>query len=334
MIDSFSISHYAGPCDVRFNAKFYSWTVSGTRRIVIASRERIKVTLYGHGADFALDAIGSNIHEWISKRGTTTDYADQQISMGGIVPKGYVTINIWANASQGLGNRTVTVKWLTGTEKIRLKIVGSCDEVKGSSFRTLSVGSGGGTGPFRRRNVRVPNILPSLSAPPALARPIGPVIATPRGEMVQVHDLFGAGLLDNVVTAVPVPKLTWGVEGVNEELANTQFEARLIDVSDPNNPRVLDTLTLPQGFPPNTPRVTKDNYPGRLTSIRVVKNPRFQFGTQPVLDEEVPVTQTYMGTFTEPGSRQSLDPTRLLIVADSRNQIDEDSRENDNELPF
>jgi hypothetical protein len=79
-------------------------------RSLIASGERIKVTFYGHGEDFALDVVGSNIHEVISKGGTTTNYPDAPITMGSRVPIGYVTINIWADFSQGLGNRTVTVK--------------------------------------------------------------------------------------------------------------------------------------------------------------------------------------------------------------------------------
>jgi hypothetical protein len=98
---------------------------------------------------------------------------------------------------------------------------------------------------------------------------------------------------------------------------------QLIDL-DANN-RVLDTLTLPQGFPAGTPQVQRDNYPGRAASIRVVLNPRFQVGT---------ALQTVVGCFTEPGSTQTLDSKNLMIKVDPDNRINEGNNENDNELRF
>jgi len=96
-------------------------------------------------------------------------------------------------------------------------------------------------------------------------------------------------------------------------------------MSTPDHPLLLDTLSLAQGFPAHTPLVQKDNYPGRPTSIRVIRDPRFQEG---------PSTKTIIGCYTEPGSTQLLDPRVLLIKVDSNNQIAEGDREYDNELLF
>jgi hypothetical protein len=333
MIDTFTIRRFSGPCDaVRFDPRHHSW--ADRSPIVIASGERIRVTLYGHGANLAQNATGSRIFEWISEDGTSTDYPNAPIMFGARVPKGYVTIDIRAASSHGIGERTVNVYWATGRETLKLRIVASCADVVNAAYRT-SVQGGVYNPPIHvGTGETAPNVLPHLNTPYVLTRPIGQVITPDGAMMVRVADYFGEGLPENVVTAVPVPKLTWGVAGVNIHLANTQFDAQLIDQSDPNNPRVLDTLSLPQGFPDNTPLVTKDNYPGRLSTIRVVRNPRFQVGTQQVGDHVEPTFTTYHGTFTEPGSTQVLDPGALLLVVDSNNRINEGRRENDNELPF
>ncbi len=143
--------------------------------------------------------------------------------------------------------------------------------------------------------------------------------------MLPVSAVFCDGLRESVVTTVSVPRLTWGVVGVNPDLANTQFDVQLIDVTDPNAPRVLDTLSVPQGFPANTSLVHKNDYPGRPTSISVVRNPSFLSG---------PGTRTFQGCFTAPGSTQSLEPMALLLRVDPNNRIDEGDRENDNDYRF
>ncbi|BBC25420.1 hypothetical protein ABRG53_3163 [Pseudanabaena sp. ABRG5-3] len=140
--------------------------------------------------------------------------------------------------------------------------------------------------------------------------------------MNQVSSFFCSNLLVNTPTNVAVPDLTWGVVGVNPELANTRFHVQLIDAQSNS---ILDTLTLPQGFPANTPLVQRKNYPGRATSLRVVLNPRFQSGGS---------VQTPIGCFTEPNSTQSLDPNVFLLKVDPDNLINEGDRENNNELTF
>lgn len=176
--------------------------------------------------------------------------------------------------------------------------------------------------PASGATVQLPNLLPALVTPTVLTRALGATISTTRGGMVAVNNFFCANLAANVVTTVNVPKLTWGVSGVNIEAVNTRFDTQLLD-ADAN--RVLDTLTLPLGFPANTPLVQRDNYPGRATTLRVVRDPRFQLGA---------AQQTTIGCFTEPGSTPTLDPKTLLIRVDPDNRIDEGSRENDNDLRF
>ena len=159
-----------------------------------------------------------------------------------------------------------------------------------------------------------------------LTRPLGAVVVTTRGGMFPVNSFFCGGLAVNTPATVNVPRLTWGVSGVNIASAsgpNARFDVQLIDVDASN--RVLDTLTLPQGFPANTPLVQRDNYPGRATTIRVVMNPRFQEGS---------AQRTFAGCFTEPGSTQALDSKNLLLKVDPDNRINEGDRENDNELRF
>jgi len=343
-IDTFTLYHASGSCgNIPFASIHFEWV--RRKRIRIASGESINVTLYGNGADFAQDAVGSDIYESISGRGTTTDYPNAPIMFGSKVAKGYVRVNVRAASSRGLGNRTVTVKWPIGNEKFSLKIVANCSDLTSADYRRPTSGSGNGTPPSTPGTppstpgtppstpgtppstpgtpVRsIPNLLPALTTPSVLTRPLFGVISTPGGGMTQVNSFFCSGLAVNTVATVAVPKLTWGVSGVNNEAANTRFDVQLID-ADSN--RTLDTLTLAQGFSDNTPLVQRDNYPGRAASIRVIMNPRFQFGT---------AMQTTIGCFTEPGSTQSLDPKALLIKVDPGNLIDESNRENDNELRF
>lgn len=169
-----------------------------------------------------------------------------------------------------------------------------------------------------------PNLLPALATPTVLARPLGAAVVTQGGQMFAVSNFFCNGLPDNIVAAVPVPTLTWGVSGVNIEAANTAFSVQLID-PDSSPPRTLDTLALAAGFPANTPLVQRNNYPNRPASIRVILNPRFQAGA---------AQQTVVGCFTEPGSTQTLEPRTLVIKVDPDNLINEGDRENDNELRF
>jgi len=193
--------------------------------------------------------------------------------------------------------------------------------VSGGGAGGVSGGANGGGGGANGGVVQpTPNVLPSAQTPFVLARPLGPAIATPRGGMFPMNAFFCANLPANSAQTVNVPKLTWGVSGVNIAQANRRFDVQLIDGS---TNQVLDTLTLANGFPASTPLVQKDNYPNRPATIRVIKDPSFQVGA---------AIQQRPGCFTEPGSTQRLEPASLKIKADATNQINEGQREDDNEL--
>lgn len=163
----------------------------------------------------------------------------------------------------------------------------------------------------------------SLSTPNVIARALGPEILTTRGKMVPIHAFFCASLPSNVATTVAVPKISWGVSGVNIQQAASRFDVQLLN-GETN--QTIDTLVLPQGFPANTPLVQKDDYTGRVSSVRAIKDPRFQVGA---------AIETRPGCFTEPAATlPALEPKVLMIKVDATNQIDEGSRENDNELTF
>lgn len=134
-IDTFKLAHSSGPCaDFTLPTGHLSW--SNLARIRIATGETIRVTLFGHGADLATDATGAEIYESIDGKGRTTNYPNAPIVMGSKIPKGYVVIAIKAISEHGTGNRSVTVKWATGNETIPLKIVATCEELRGAPYRT------------------------------------------------------------------------------------------------------------------------------------------------------------------------------------------------------
>ncbi len=320
-MDTFLVNHESGPCSsVPFEFGHKSW--AGRSRISLARGEKIRIKMYGHGADLATDATGSDIFEWIHDRGRDAEYPNAPLSAGQRVPKGFVIVDIKADSSHSLGNHTVKVHWLIGSETIKVRIVNSCNALKDTAYRPDpddQPTSGSGTGGLVANNPAIPNLLPYVFFPVVLTRPIGQPVVTNNGRMSRLPDSLCSGLSLNVVTGVPIPTFTWGVAGVNIEQANTQFEVSLLDLTDANNPRTLGTLNLPQGFPANTPVVRTNNYPNRPTTIRVVRNPTLG-------------GQTFSGCFTEPNSNQLLDPAVMAVRVDPTNRINEQDRENDNEL--
>jgi len=129
-IDTFTLYHISGPCDdAPFENRHFLW--SERQRIKIASGEKIAITLYGFGADFAQDATGSNIHEWI-----------EPWAAGGFAwwGPGWKTIIVKATPSDGVGNRTITVIYPIGTERFNVKIVDCNGALRGAPYRIGHVG--------------------------------------------------------------------------------------------------------------------------------------------------------------------------------------------------
>jgi hypothetical protein len=124
------VTHTSGPalCDhFTSNNLDYGIFMSQGKRIPVPRGTTIRVTLMGFGADFATGTEDNvtNLGSSIVGHGTTDDPAGG-IHFGQADQIGYVTVEIRAHADAELGNGHVTVRWLTGTETIPLKIVASC----------------------------------------------------------------------------------------------------------------------------------------------------------------------------------------------------------------
>lgn len=192
------------------------------------------------------------------------------------------------------------------------------DQLGCPSSGSSSGGGGGGGGTTVENGPVKPNLMPALSTPVVLTEPLDGDVNSPAPGNRLVNPFFCSGLSVNTPTTVNVPDLVWGVSGSDIETANVAFD---VELRNSDSGVVLDTLHLPQGFPANTPLVTTKNYPGRATAIRVVLNPTVQ-------------GQTRVGCFTVPDSTQALDPINLLIRVDPSDAIDEEPKEDDNDLPF
>lgn len=130
-IDVMYVTHTSGPelCDhFTTNNLDYGAFMSAGRRIPVPRGTTLRVTLMGFGADLATGTEDNitNLGSSIVARGTT-DKPGGGIHFGQRDQTGYVRVEIRAHSDAELGNGSVTVKWLTGTEKIPLKIVAACN---------------------------------------------------------------------------------------------------------------------------------------------------------------------------------------------------------------
>ncbi len=133
-IDTFTLDHLSGPCAAaHFSSSHFQW--NGRSRISIATDETVRVVMYGHGADLATDATGPNMYEWISAKGRTVDYPGVPMIAGQSVPKGYVVVAMRAEPQHGTGDRTVTVRWSTGSETIPVRVVADCQNLTSAPYR-------------------------------------------------------------------------------------------------------------------------------------------------------------------------------------------------------
>jgi hypothetical protein len=102
--------------------------MSAGHRIPVPRGTTIRVTLLGFGADLATGTVDNvtNLGSSIVAHGTT-DKPGGGIVFGQREQTGFVRVEIRAHSDAELGNGSVTVQWLTGTEKIPLKIVSACN---------------------------------------------------------------------------------------------------------------------------------------------------------------------------------------------------------------
>ncbi|MCM3876994.1 MAG: hypothetical protein NEA02_11310 [Thermoanaerobaculia bacterium] len=130
-IDVMYVTHTSGPAlcnNFTTNNIDYGQFLSNDHRIPVPRGTKIRVTLMGFGADLATGTEDNvtNLGSSIVAHGTT-DKPGGGVHFGQRDQTGYVRVEIRAHDDAELGNGHVTVKWLTGSERIPLKIVASCN---------------------------------------------------------------------------------------------------------------------------------------------------------------------------------------------------------------
>jgi hypothetical protein len=282
--DTLYASHHAGPCsDYKFPTIHVEWSNRG--RIELAEGETIHVTLYGHGADLATDATGSDIKEWISSCGTTTNYPNAPIIAGQRVAKGYVTVAIKGEAENALGNRTVTVKWVTGSETIPVRVVAGCAGLAPSDWRreppAPSNANNGGGNPVRFN----PPVITGGTASPApfldtapravvgnVFRRTGGPQRINNGTFLPVESRWCANLPSpnsanaaSLAQTITLPDLTWGASNVGTGTIGAGFAAQLSTTAG----APLQTANVPGGLQPGATQEFQFRRPA--SQVRVIR---------------------------------------------------------------
>lgn len=323
-VDTFEVFHSggsSGPCRTGFANLHQSW--EGRARIELLVGETVRVRLYSHGADLAtgLDRSGG-VMASIVGRGTTTDYPNAPIRFGSRVAKGYVTVEITPRAT---GNQEVTVRWVTGTETIRLRGVADCAELADARYRVTPQPTGSAPRPPSRASggssTAQPNLLPQRASTAPLLRKINGI-----GGPIRVFDTFCNGVPLLNPTTVAVPPLVWGVSSANAAASGVRVELR----NRATGAVLSSFVTGP--LQSNGAAETRQNYPGRPASVQVIhlgKHVRADF----------PEFEGVPGCYLHGTAALSLtlDPPdgQLQIVVDPANAIDEGTNgEADNQLAF
>lgn len=143
-IDVMYVTHTSGPAlcnNFTTNNIDYENFMSADRRIPVPRGTKIRVTLMGFGADLATGTEDNvtNLGSSIVAHGTT-DKPGGGVHFGQRDQTGYVRVEIRVHDDAELGNGHVTVKWLTGTERIPLKIVTSCNPTPTPTPRPAGTG--------------------------------------------------------------------------------------------------------------------------------------------------------------------------------------------------
>ena len=162
-IDVMFVNHTSGPalCDhFTSNNLDYGRFLSSGDRIPVPRGTTLHVTLVGFGADLSTGTTDNitNLRSSIVGHGTMDDPAGG-IHFGQRDQTGFVRVEIRAHPDAELGNGSVTVQWLTGTEHIPLKIVAACSLTPTPTPKPA--GSGAPPPPL-------PRVLTSVSAPQQL----------------------------------------------------------------------------------------------------------------------------------------------------------------------
>lgn len=179
-----------------------------------------------------------------------------------------------------------------------------------------STGGGNTGGPITVGGERPPNLQPvRLFAERPLIRRIAGI-----GDNVQVSPGFCTGLGNNQAGSAQVPSLVWGVSSAQEPSPSVRVELR-----DGSNNTVLASFDSGP-LNANDAGVTRENYPGRPTSLRVIRvtggDAMREYGNQTgcFLDKAAPAPR--------------MDPAAFVLAVDTQGVVDEGPGEADNELRF
>lgn len=201
-----------------------------------------------------------------------------------------------------------------------------CGSSAGCSSRSSSGGSrngstGGGTtnagntgGGVRTAAPAELNLLPNINTPTVFIRQIN------TGNPILLDRALCNGLIKQQEATVNVPPITWMVTNASDVNINQPFSVSLINGSNPNPPfHTVTVNNIPAGG-----LVSFNNWPGRPTQIKVKltpdpRQPNNNDANQCLLTDTRPVNTLF-------------DPRPLTIRVDSNNQVNEGSRENDNDL--
>jgi hypothetical protein len=161
-----------------------------------------------------------------------------------------------------------------------------------------------------------PNLLPNIATPAVFIRKIN-TEASP----IVLDQVICRGLTKQQEAEVNVPTITWMVTNGSDVDVNQSFNVSLINGNNPN----LPFHTVNVNRVPARDLVSFNNWPNRPTKIKVKlmpdpRQPNNNDANQCLLTDTRPIDTL-------------LDPRPLTIRVDSNNQVNEGSRENDNDLP-
>lgn len=192
----------------------------------------------------------------------------------------------------------------------------SSSSSSGTSGGSRNGNTGNTGGSTRISNQTELNLLPNINTPTLFIRKINTETSP-----IILDQAICRGLIKQQEKEVDVPTITWMVTNAADVDINQTFSVSLINGNNPNLP--FHTVTV--NSIPARGLVSFNNWPGRPTKIKVKLMP------DPRQPNNNDANQCLL-TDTRP-AESLLDPRPMTIRVDSNHQVNEGSRENDNDLP-
>jgi hypothetical protein len=243
-IDYWSTGNRALLCNPAANRLSYSRFLDNGH-VQIARGGKVRVRLIGDGADFATGTSESiaGVSARIGGHGTM-DRPGSGPMFGGMPQIGYVDVDIDVGSNGALGNASVRARWLSGSERIPIRVVDACPTAAGANSgssgtapnvaapppRLLIGGTSGGNSQ--------PDLLPQF-APLGLLRHEGPNSRRIDASLCQNLPL-PRDPRQAATGEITVGNPRWGVVNAANQGTTAAFQARL-SVGDT---QILDTQTV------------------------------------------------------------------------------------------